>query len=225
MKTKKVVLFIVEGISDQTSLALILSRLIKSESVRFHIVNGDITSDYQTTGANVITKVNEQIKRFLNNNFLKKTDILKIVQLVDADGAFVGKEYIEEDNIEGFLYSSDSIKAKNTEAVMQRNQRKSSILNKLSTCSQISGIAYELYYFSCNLEHVLHNDCNIDDNKKDELAEGFSDKFYGKEIQFVEFISNKEFAVHGDFKATWEFIKLSNNSLNRYSNFHLFFKN
>lgn len=70
MKTKKVVLFIVEGISDQTSLALILSKLIKSENVRFHILNGDITSDYQTTGVNAITKVNEQIKRFLNSNFL-----------------------------------------------------------------------------------------------------------------------------------------------------------
>ena len=43
MKTKKIILFIVEGISDQTSLALVLSKLIKTENVMFHIVRGDIT--------------------------------------------------------------------------------------------------------------------------------------------------------------------------------------
>jgi hypothetical protein len=225
MKTKKVVLFIVEGISDQTSLALILSKLIRNENVRFHIVNGDITSDYQTTGSNVITKVNEQIKRFLSSNFLKKTDILTVIQLIDTDGAYVGRDYIKEDNIEGFLYCSDCIKAKKIEVVLNRNQKKSSILNKLSTCSKISGIPYSLYYFSCNLEHVLHNECNVEDDKKDELAEKFADSYYGKEEQFVEFIKNEEFAAPGDYKETWEFIKIGNNSLKRFCNFHLFFKN
>jgi hypothetical protein len=59
MKTKKIILFIVEGISDQTSLALILSKLVKSENVKFQIVNGDITSDRSTNVANAMIKVNE----------------------------------------------------------------------------------------------------------------------------------------------------------------------
>ena len=223
MKTKKIVLFIVEGISDQTSLALILSKLIKSENVRFHIVNGDITSDCYTAVGNAMTKVNEQIKRFLGSNFIKKTDILEVVHLVDTDGAYVGNECIEEGDCEGFIYSPNSIKAKRIEAVIQRNQKKSSILSRLSTCPEISGIPYSMYFFSCNLEHVLHNVCNMDDDKKDKVAEEFADTFYDKEEEFIEFIGNNEFAVPGDFKETWEFIKRDNNSLKRYCNFHLFF--
>lgn len=224
MKTKKIILFIVEGISDQTSLALILSKLIKTEKVKFHLVKGDITSDNFTTVTNVITKVNDQIKRFLSSNYLKKTDILKVVHLIDTDGAFVREDFIQEDDVEGFIYSPEFIKARNIKNVLQRNQKKSAIINKLCTCPQISGIPYSMYYFSCNLEHVLHNECNMDGDKKEEVASEFADMFYGKEEDFVEFISKDEFAVPGDYKQTWEFIKRDNHSLKRYSNFHLFFQ-
>ncbi|MGB7604481.1 MAG: hypothetical protein WBL93_03295 [Lutisporaceae bacterium] len=224
MKTKKIILFIVEGISDQTSLALILSKLIKSENVRFHIVNGDITSDNFTTVTNAIIKVNDQIRRFINNNFFKKTDILKVVHLIDTDGTFVREDFIKKGDVEGFIYSPKFIKARNIETVLQRNQKKSGIVNRLSSCPEVSGIPYSMYYFSCNLEHVLHNECNMDDVKKVEVAEKFADAFYGKEKDFVEFIRSDEFAVLGDFKETWEFIKKDNNSLKRNCNFHLFFQ-
>jgi hypothetical protein len=224
MKTKKIILFIVEGISDQTSFALILSKLIKTEYVRFHIVNGDITSNQDTTVTNVITKVNDQIKRFLESYYFKKNDIQKVVHLIDTDGAYVGRDFIREEDIEGFVYFPDLIKARNIENVLQRNHKKSDIVNRLSTCPIISGIPYYMYYFSCNLEHVLHNECNLDDDKKMEVAEEFEDRFDGKEVEFLEFIRNDEFAVPGDFKETWEFIKKDNNSLKRYCNFHLFFQ-
>ena len=35
-KTKKIILFIVEGITDETSLSLILSKLVSDSSVQFH---------------------------------------------------------------------------------------------------------------------------------------------------------------------------------------------
>ncbi len=81
-----------------------------------------------------------------------------------------------------------------------------------------------MYYFSCNLEHVLHDKINMDDNFKMEVAEKFADTYYGREHEFINFIRNDEFAVTGDFKETWSFIKKGNNSLRRYCNFHLFFE-
>jgi hypothetical protein len=224
MKTKKIILFIVEGVSERTALALILSKLIQNENIRFHIVNGDITSDKTSNVTNVLTKVNEQIKKFIDNNFIKKSDILKVIHLTDMDGAYVGREFIEEGEHERFLYTENSIKAKSIDLVLDRNYKKSSIVNKLHSCTAVSNIPYIMYYFSCNLEHVLHNECNVPDDKKDELAEKFSDEFYGKEIEFVEFISNEDFAVSGNFTETWDFIKKENNSLKRHCNFHLFFK-
>ena len=81
-----------------------------------------------------------------------------------------------------------------------------------------------MYYFSCNLEHVLHNEVNLSDELKMEYAERFSDSYYKIESAFIDFIRDEQFAVTGDYKETWEFIKLNGNSLKRYSNFHLFFE-
>ncbi|MPW25661.1 hypothetical protein GC105_07645 [Alkalibaculum sp. M08DMB] len=224
MSTRKIVLFLVEGISDQTSLALIISKIVKTEIVRFHTINGDITSYKYTTAENSVNKINAQVKKFLNNNFLKKSDILKIVHLIDTDGAFISDEYMLEEDIKGFIYTTEYIKAKNIETIQSRNNKKSSIVNRLSTCTDILCIPYVMYYFSCNLEHVLHNEINTNSNNKTELAESFSDIYYKKEETFIEFINNIQFAVPGDYKETWDFIKINNNSLKRYSNFHLFFK-
>ncbi len=90
MKTRKIILFIVEGISDKTSLGGIIDKIIKSEDIKFHITDGDITSDKYTTSVNAVKKVNEHIKGFLNNNGFERSDLLKVIHLIDTDGAYVG---------------------------------------------------------------------------------------------------------------------------------------
>ncbi|MDD2400874.1 MAG: hypothetical protein PHI90_06820 [Clostridia bacterium] len=224
MKTKKIVLFIVEGITDKISLALILSKLITSENIKFHIVGCDITSSKGTSTANAIEKVYDQIKRFMGKDKIyKKRDILKVIHLVDTDGAYVNKKFIKESQVDSFIYTRDCIQAKKVEDVIKRNDQKSKILNKLSTCGNIAKIDYSVYYFSCNLEHVLHNECNMGDERKKEVAEEFEELYYKREYEFIEFIRDKSFAVEGDYIKTWEFIKKGNNSLNRYCNLHLIF--
>lgn len=223
MKTRKIILFIVEGVSDKTSLALILSKLVKNKNVQFQIVHGDITSNRYTTVTNVKTKIGEQVKKFMSSVY-RKSDILKVVHLIDTDGAYVDESYIKQGEVDTFIYSPECIEARNIDKVIQRNEKKKKIVNILSTTSKVlKDIDYCMYYFSCNLEHVLHNECNMDDDKKREVAENFADSFYNREDEFVKFIKNESFAVQGDYGSTWEFIKKDNNSLNRYCNFHLFF--
>jgi hypothetical protein len=225
MKTKKVILFIVEGVTDKTSLGGIIDKLVSSNLVRFYITGGDITSDKFSNSANVITKVNEHVKAFLTRELgIKKSDIIQIVHLIDMDGAYIPSNQIQVEDIEGFVYSESAIIAKSLERVVERNNRKQQVINRLSLCPKISGIPYSMYYFSCNLEHVLHNDINLADDLKMEYAERFSDDYYKDEATFVDFIRDEQFAVKGDYKETWEFIKLGVNSLKRYSNFHLFFE-
>lgn len=43
-KRKKIILFIVEGITDEVSLALGFSELMNSNEVRFELTYGDITT-------------------------------------------------------------------------------------------------------------------------------------------------------------------------------------
>lgn len=222
MKTSKVILFIVEGISDRDSLGLILSRLIRTKKIRFYVVGGDITSNKYTNIQNCINKVNECINKFLKDNKFIKSDILTVIHLVDTDGAYVSEKFIKEDKSEKLEYTPKYILTNNKLSIIDRNIRKSKVLNKLCSIKSIENINYSMYYFSCNLEHVLHNEQNLQDELKSKYADKFTDKYYGNEKEFIKFLSESEFTVLGDYRCTWDFIKQENNSLNRYSNFYLF---
>lgn len=223
MKTKKVMLFIVEGITDKISLGEIISRIIKTQDVRFYIINGDVTSDGATNQKNAVDKMASRISRYCKNNFLKRTDISQIVHLVDSDGAYIDDKHIERVKAGGLKYTTKHIYAKSVKFVQERNEKKREILDVLCDQPTILGIKYNVYYFSCNLEHVLHGDIDMPDRKKRIQAEEFADMFYKREQEFIEFINDSEFAVKGNYQQTWDFIKQDRNSLNRYSNFHLFF--
>lgn len=224
-KKKKILLFIVEGSTDEISLGLILSKLFDDENVKFKVVRGDITAHKDSTPTNIINKVNEQIKAFLDNNHFFKKDIAKVVHLVDIDGVYVDDDTIvEKSGIEGIMYFEDRMEAPNKINAIERNNRKRTLLNKLYTTTKIGGLDYKMYFFCCNLEHVLHNDQNVPNDIKVELAYEFSDKFAENVSEFVEFINSPEFKVEGEYLDTWEFLKEGKNSLSRYSNFHLFFE-
>lgn len=224
MKTRKVILFIVEGISDKNSLALILSRILKNERIEFHIIDGDITTRIDTTTQNCIQKVNKEIIRFLNINRFKRTDILRIVHLIDTDGAYISENLIKEYNTNKYIYTNENILTCDIVKAINRNDQKCKILNKLSSTSSISNTQYRMYYFSCNLEHVLHDEQNLDDNLKNEYSDKFVEQYYGNEEEFLEFINNSEFSVKGNYDKTWSFIKQGKNSLNRYCNLNVYFK-
>lgn len=226
IKTKKIILFIVEGINDEMSLSLILSKLVQDSKVQFHVINQDITADFNSNCQNIIRKIDSQVKKFLaQNNGLKKTDIKEIIHLVDTDGAFIKEELIVEDNKqEKAFYTPNSIVTNKRELIMDRNERKSSILNKLYQTNHIGRIGYKVYFFSCNLEHVLHNSPNTPCSKKRVYCDDFVDKYVGQEKKFVDFLSENNFTTKGDYKETWKFIKEDCNSLKRYCNFHLYFK-
>ena len=110
-KTKKIILFIVEGITDETSLSLILSKLVSDSSVQFHVINQDITADFNSNCQNIIRKIDNEVKKFISqNNGLKKTDIKEIIHLVDTDGAFIRPDFVVEDaNHEKTFYTPTSI--------------------------------------------------------------------------------------------------------------------
>ena len=149
---------------------------------------------------------------------------MQIVHLVDTDGAYVKDENIIEEDTENAVYTTEVIKTRYLEEMKKRNKRKTSILNKLSTTSNIEGVPYCVYYFSANLEHVLHNKQNVARKAKRDLAEEFADAYYDQPEEFINFINDQTFAVQGTYQDTWDFLNDGVNSLNRYCNFHLFFK-
>lgn len=225
-KAKKIILFIVEGVTDEASLAGIFSKLINDDETRFYFTEGDITSNNTVNSSNLKRKLTEHLKFFLERYHLQKSNIKSVIHLLDTDGAFIDKKYIEEDNTcNEFYYTLQSIKSKNILEVMERNNRKSNLMEILSKTNKVLGnVEYRAFYLSSNLEHVLHNRINVPKNEKMKLAEEFDDKYYGNEKEFISFISDSSLAVTGNYIETWEYIKRDLNSLSRFSNLHLFFK-
>ena len=223
MVSKKVILFIVEGITEETSLSRILKKLNADKKVYFHIVNTDITSQKFNNVTNIIKKVNDEIKKSVNKKYFKKSDIIQIIHIVDIDGAYIENEKIIYDEDKKIEYCSECIKTNNIKGIMERNFVKSQNLNKLCTTNDINSIPYKVFFFSTNLEHVLHNIQNASREEKNILSQKFEDAYYDNPDKFIEFINNSQFAINKQYKETWNFIKQKNNSLKRYTNFNLFF--
>ena len=81
-----------------------------------------------------------------------------------------------------------------------------------------------MFYFSRNQEYVLHNEAKeLTTSEKNALADQFDDLYGDAPEAFLEFIRSKDFAVLGDYAETWNFIEDETRSLERRSNFHLYF--
>lgn len=223
MARKKVVLFIVEGITERESLELLLTEIIKDDSrIIFEVVGGDITANKYRGTKKIVNKITDLIKDGGKRKFRDK-DYKEIIHLVDMDGAFISEENIYRDSsLNRFVYKDDGIHAKHIESVIERNNRKQEVLNILVSVDSVLGnVPYRVFYFSCNLEHVLHNERQIDNRIKVKCAERFQDKYIDDLDAFIDLICNSSFSVKKGYKESWDFIKEDNNSIKRFTNFNL----
>ena len=186
-KIKKIVLFIVEGITDEISLALVLSKIMeKDKIVRFKIISGDITAQNGVNSNNIHNKITDHIKEFITRDIYIKSDIFNVIHLVDTDGAYVNDDIISEKAIDSIEYNTQNIYAKNMEYIRNRNKQKSQILSKLAATNTVyTNLPYSIYFFSSNLEHVLHNEQSVVSNEKSKYAEKFADKFITNPVSFI----------------------------------------
>lgn len=224
MSEKKVVIVIVEGQSDESALGGILKEYFSSDEVQFKVVHGDITSDDNTKVDNVVKKIGDLVDEVRCKYGYKWTDFAKIIHLADTDGAFTSG-CVQEVDVDGILYYEDHMETSDVTTTEKRNEHKSEIMSKLYSTGQVRKIYYRIYYNSCNLEHVLHNELkDFSDEEKERLSDEFSDRYEGKCNEFVEYISSDDVAVPGNYKETWRFIEKDKNSLQRHSNMHLIFE-
>lgn len=223
MSEKKVVAVIVEGPSDENAIGGILKEIFSSEEVQFAVVHGDITSDNGTTKENAVSKIGALIETIRSRYGYNWRDFVRIIHIADTDGAFA-QNCIKETEVENIQYYEDHIEYFDIEEVKKRNKHKSEIMFKLYTTGKIRNIQYRLYFNSCNLEHVLYNELkDFSDDEKEILSDEFAEKYEGKVLEFIEFISDKSFAVDGTYRETWKYIEKDKNSLQRHSNMHLIF--
>lgn len=74
MPRKKIIFAIVEGPSDEEALAVIMSRIYDRNSVYFHILHHDLTSEFGVEPNNVVSKVGDLVKSYARQNPFKQSD-------------------------------------------------------------------------------------------------------------------------------------------------------
>lgn len=224
-KAKKTVLFIVEGISDKEALEKIFKQIYKNnKEIEFTFAQGDISSDENTTEMNVEDKIYNIVLDFMKDKKLNKADICQIIQLFDMDGAYIPEENIVEGGTSQLVYSTSNISCKQKEKVIKRNNAKKKIINYLLEKNDIKGINYEMYFMSCNLDHALYDQINLDHSMKVQYADAFYERFLRKEKMFILFL--KDEVVNGvpdTMAASWRYIREDVHSLERHTNLHIYF--
>ncbi|WP_288876459.1 hypothetical protein [uncultured Fusobacterium sp.] len=223
IRKRKVVLILVEGASDKTALGLI-EKFYRSRNLKVYITNGDITSNGITTVTNCTNILKEIVREFREDKKLEKEDISEIIHIIDTDGAFIPDDCIEVDKIlSDFYYTLDCIKANSKRKVKIRNDRKIEIIKKLLETEEIDKtIKYRMFYMSCNLDHVLYNEINLETEEKRPKAFEFRRVFNNDKNGFVAFFNSSECKANGDYRTTWNFIQQGKNSLKRYNNWWIF---
>ncbi|WP_333651876.1 hypothetical protein [Lacrimispora sp.] len=224
-REKKVLLFLVEGPSDEAAIGTIIKEYFEAEQVQFLVVHGDITvRDYVSTDK-ILTKINELVNKVKSIYGYKTADFLRIIHLTDSDGVFIPDEHVHKANVESIEYYEDRMETSSVKNTLDRNHRKKEILFKLHRTGKIGTIPYRIYYNSCNLEHVLFGDQkDFTDDQKEELSDGFAEQYEGRVNDFVKFISSSEIAVPGNYQETWKYMEEGLNSLKRATNMHHIFQ-
>lgn len=219
---KKIILFIVEGINDKTNLSLCLSQLLEGDQIHFEITDGDITTKLGVSSNNIAARIGNIVKRHSGRVF-KQNDYLEVVHLVDMDGAYIPDERVIETEMDSLLYKNDEIQCKDAMSIIKRNHQKQEVINRMLTISKVwTGIPYSVYYFSCNMDHVLHNKANLSKKEKNIYAQKFENKYINKPKEFANFFSDDRLNVGTTYKESWNFIRLDANSLKRKTNFYLY---
>ena len=225
MTESKVLLFIVEGLSDEASLAPALERIITGSTVKFKVMRADITSDYGSTVDNIEYRIKKfGVRRFLTDNpQFSANDICGIVHIVDLDGAFIADDLVTEGEVEDVQYYDDKIVCKNREKFLRGKNNKEANLLHLSSISKISipfgvVVPYSIFYMSCNLDHVLHNKRNSTKEQKQEDSILFADNYDDPE-KFASFFNGSDIKIEGTYPETWNYAQIELNSLKRGSNF------
>ncbi len=219
MARKKIVFVIVEGPSDDEALGLLLTKLFDKNRVYVHITHGDITSEKGIINSNILIKIGEMVSNYASSNHLTKIHFQEIIHIVDTDGVYVPDTSIIEDILsEKPVYSLQNIKTANVRGICERNAQKRKCLDRISTVEKVWEIPYQVYYMSCNLDHVLYNQMNANDKQKEDNALYFARKYRENMPGFVDFITNSDFSVQGDYTETWKYIKQELHSLERHTN-------
>ena len=230
MPTKKYVLFIVEGKNDQIEIQAMLraycANSLQEKYVDIYLpYNGDITFD--ESEKTIIGKLTETVLLWRRGETrlhpfypVSPSDIAKIVHVIDTDGAFIPEDAILADDVGDIEYNEDNIRCGDRAFIVGRNRKKAKAIRKLLSVPKIDNIPYEVFFVSCNMDHVLFGTRNPASKSKGENARYFAAHCKHPD-NLNQSVLGEGIRFDGPFSESWNFIQLEMNSLNRHTNLNL----
>lgn len=228
---KRVVIVIVEGISDQVTFENYLNALCKDKAIFFSVYKGDLLTDYSKDTESVNDILKTIVYECANTVSFKIEDVAMVIQLIDTDGVFAKNVVMQDLSLtsqNSTLYFENKIVTRDVFKLKTTHEYKK---ERLIDCLKLGNIEinlqrkipYELYYMSCNLECALYGKYNTSDEEKADLSEAFANKYSERQIdQFIAFMHSINASKTLEFKESWDYITHDNNSLKPCSNFIIF---
>lgn len=231
--SKKIILMIVEGHTEEEVFYDFLQQRYVNEDIRIDVQKGDILSDWNNH--NINKKVGKIIKQYLSKYRLLPQDLLAIIHFTDTDGCFIPKEgiIVSPDQTENLTYSSDVIYVVDEDKkkkIEERNKLKALNVKLLASSDAFSinrtKIPYSIFYFSTNLDHLLWDERNEFREDKIDRAEHFIQNLQMPLEQFLLQYAKIEhnFSYKEKLTLSWEHVMERFNSLQRCTNVPLMFE-
>ena len=235
--TKKVLLIIVEGQTEQIILEDYLDAYFADTTIRFDVQREDVLTkwDAHKRIPNIKNSVIRVIQSYLDKYKFLAKDLTAVVHITDADGCFIAPECVRVDeNIEQKLfYTEDAILVKSDkrkEQIEQRNEMKARnarilIANDYFSINRLK-VPYQLFYFSTNLEHVLWDERNEIPTEKIHKADEFIENLSGTIEEYLKAYLpvDDELPYREKMKKSWSFLMEGCHSLQRGTNVPLLFE-
>lgn len=222
-----IVIVIVEGGSEIKSLGPVLSALYDNTNPNYIVMfpamvddgskdRGDFTTKFGVnpkTAAGCINKL--YIDPLLRRDGLTPDCVGEIIHIVDMDGAYIeDSDIVYEPTKEKYYYDNEGkLLTSNVEFAKKRNAMKRENIDKLYALDFINcggtSIPYSIYFFSSNLDHVLHGDANMPFGyEKVRRAEEFAEKYEDNPRDFLEAIESIPGTLVGmTYEETWSYIR------------------
>lgn len=233
-KTKKLLLLIDEGPTDDTALSKPIENLINSfdmgVKIRCKVCHYDITIKENNDSPSfadpfkVKDRIKDAVKTFLTkNDQFDAKDVLAVCSLHDLDACYCKNEDIIYHN-NSVLYDlgNNKLYCKDVINIQNRNDIKQRALGILSTTNKIvvnqTIMPYIPLYYSINLEHILINNPNI--RSKDEkihIAQDFRSLYKNDYKEFMSFLISIS-VLNNNVNASWNERFLYKYPFTRYSN-------
>lgn len=232
LNMKKLILIIVEGISDKAYLYPVkkIVKLYSNNKVEFKITRCDMLVQSDTDYTNIEIKVGVAIQEYLEEYHLDYNDVKQVIHIIDLDGAFIDEKNVESNSslLRGeTIYYRDKIVNVNKRNIIARNKKKVDCLNVLFKLDKINygtkgTLPYRIYYFSTNIDDYFFGKQNLSNDEKKANSNLISDLYIDNPEGYRTLIEDN-YCTLGSYIETWEYVKKGNNSLSRCTNFNKFF--